>query len=125
MKQRYYDKFFSNTQTQPLDKMNDFFDAIKTVTRTFTKLKKEIEKRYRSYYGNPDQETVEMVQEFNKMITELWEEGDLTPAFNDYDPKLLKKIGKKIVESFREKYGLMTKGMMTKAAKEYIKSLER
>lgn len=125
MKQRYYDKFFSNTPTQPLDKMNDFFDAIKTVTRTFTKLKKEIEKRYRSYYGNPDQETVEMVQEFNKMITELWEEGDLTPAFNDYDPKLLKKIGKKIVESFREKYGLMTKGMMTKAAKEYIKSLER
>lgn len=124
MKQRYYDKFFPNTPTKSLDHMHDFFEAIKTVTRSVTKLKKEVEKRYRSYYGRPDEETTEMVQEFNKMIVGLWEGGELEPAFKDYNSKLLKKLGKKIVEDFREKWGLMTKGMMTKAAKEYIKSLQ-
>ena len=117
LRERFYDKFFPNTDAPPLHKLNDFFEAIKTVTRTVTKLRKEVEKRYRSYGRDVNQETIEMVQAFNNIADNLWEGGEMTQAFENYDSKLLKKIGKKIIEDYREKWGFMTKGMLAKAYK--------
>jgi hypothetical protein len=117
MKERYYNKFFPNTDVPSLEQMQEFYEAIKNVTRTVTKLRKEVEKRYRSYGRDVNQETIEMVQAFNDIANNLWEGGEMTPAFENYDSKLLKKIGKKIIEDYREKWGFMTKGMLTKAYK--------
>ena len=123
MKERFYDKYFPNTEAPSLDELNDFFEAIKTVTRTVTKLKKEVEKRYRSYGRDVDQGIIEMVQEFNKLSTNLWEGGEISQAFENYNTKLLKKIGKKIIEDYREKWGFVTKGMLSKQAKEWRKEI--
>ena len=94
MKQRFYDKYFPETESYPLEQMDEFFEAIKTVTRTFTKLKNEVEKTYRSYGRNAPEDVTEMVREFNNIITNLWSNDDLAPAFKDYNSKLLKKLGK-------------------------------
>lgn len=124
MKQRYYDNYFDNTEAQPLEKMDDFFEGIKTVTRSFTKLKKEILKQVNVFYKRTEEEK-KMIMEFNDISEKLWDDSILKDAFQNYDTKLLKKLGKQIVEEFREKWGLMTKGMMTKAAKAYTKQLEK
>lgn len=128
MKERYYDKFFPNTDVPSLEHMQEFHEAIKNVTRGFTKLKKEIidstvkRGRARGYFSDEDRETV---NEFNDLYTNLWKNDTLKSAFDSYNPKILKKLGKQMIETFREKHGYMTKGMMTKAAKAYTKQLEK
>ncbi|MBO5826948.1 MAG: hypothetical protein J6R59_00520 [Paludibacteraceae bacterium] len=59
------------------------------------------------------------------MYTNLWENDTLKSAFENFNPKLLKKLGKQMIETYREKHGFMTKGMMTKAAKAYTKQIEK
>lgn len=125
MKQRFYDKYFPNTPTQPLKKMQDFFESMKNVNKGFEKLKREVEKRYRSYGRDVNSEIIQMIQEFNSTYLNLWESNELSPSFENYNPKLLKKLGKQMIETFREKHGFMTKGMMTKAAKAYTKQIEK
>lgn len=126
MKQRFYDKYFPNTESPSLEQMNDFFEAIKTVTRTFTKLRKEVVQRYRSYYSTSrPQEVEDMTQEFVDLHLNLWNNDELAPAFENYNPKLLKKICKKMIENFREQYNLFTKGMLTKQAKAYTRELNK
>ena len=128
MKERYYDKFFPNTDVPSLEQMQEFHEAIKNVTRSFTKLKKEVTDdvtkrgRARGYFSDEDRETV---NEFNNLYSNLWKNDTLKSAFDSYNPKILKKLGKQMTETFREKHGYMTKGMMTKAAKAYTKQLEK
>lgn len=128
MKERYYDKFFPNTDVPSLEQMQEFYEAIKNVTRGFTKLKKEVTDssvkrgRARGYFSEEDRETV---NEFNDLYTNLWENDTLKSAFDTFNPKLLKKLGKQMIETYREKHGFMTKGMMTKAAKAYTKQIEK
>ena len=128
MKERYYDKFFPNTDVPSLEQMQEFYEVIKNITRGFTKLKKEIidttvkRGRARGYFSDEDRE---MVNEFNDLYNNLWVNDTLKSAFDSYNPKILKKLGKQMIESFREKHGYMTKGMMTKAAKAYTKQLEK
>lgn len=66
-----------------------------------------------------------MVQEFNNTYLNLWESNELSPSFENYNSKLLKTLGKQMIETYREKWGFMTKGMRTKAARAYIKQLEK
>ena len=128
MKERYYDKLFPDTDVPSLEQMQEFYEAIKNVTRGFTKLKKEVTDsavkrgRARGYFSDEDRETV---NEFNDLYTNLWENDTLKPAFDSFNPKLLKKLGKQMIETYREKHGFMTKGMMTKAAKAYTKQIEK
>jgi hypothetical protein len=128
MKERYYDKFFPNTDVPSLEQMQEFYEAIKNVTRGFTKLKKEVTDsavkrgRARGYFSEEDRETV---NEFNELYVNLWENDTLKSAFETFNPKLLKKLGKQMIETYREKHGFMTKGMMTKAAKAYTKQIEK
>jgi hypothetical protein len=127
MKERFYDKLFPNTPTQSLDKLNEFLEGMKSVARAFTKLDNEVGKSVRSYARSSSPERGEkMRDEYNDMYRSLWKnESPLKQAFENYDVKLLKKIAKQIIEGYREQHGLMTKGMMSKAAKAYSKQLEK
>jgi hypothetical protein len=118
MKERFYDKLFPNTPTQSLDKLNDFLEGMKSVARAFTKLDNEVGKSVRSYARSSSPEKGEkMRDEYNDMYRNLWKnESPLKQAFENYDVKLLKKIAKQIIEGYREQHGLMTKGMLKKAA---------
>jgi hypothetical protein len=128
MKERYYDKFFPNTDVPSLEQMQEFYEVIKNITRGITKLKKEITDtvvkrgKARGYFSDEDRE---IVNEFNDLYNNLWKNDTLKSAFDSYNPKILKKLGKQMIESFREKHGYMTKGMMSKAAKAYTKQLEK
>ena len=55
----------------------------------------------------------------------LWKNDTLKSAFDNFNPKLLKKLGKQMIETYREKHGFMTKGMLTKQAKAYTRELEK
>lgn len=128
MKQRYYDKYFPNTDVPSLEQMKEFHEAIKNVTRGFTKLKSEVIKSYKksiTLYGHVSDEDRQMVDEFNEMYGDLWIIDTLSSAFQSYNYKLLKKLGKQMIEKFREKYNLLTKGMLTKQAKAYTRELEK
>ena len=127
MKERFYDKLFPNTPTQSLDKLNDFLEAMKSVVRGFTKLENEVLKIYRSYDRSSSTDRVEKMRtDYRDMYRNLWKnESPLKQAFENYDIKLLKKAAKQMIEEYREQHGLMTKGMMTKAAKAYSKQLEK
>jgi hypothetical protein len=118
MKARFYDKLFPNTPTQSLDKLNEFLEGMKSVARAFTKLDNEVGKSVRSYARSSSPEKGEkMRDEYNDMYRNLWKnESPLKQAFENYDVKLLKKIAKQIIEGYREQHGLMTKGMLKKAA---------
>ena len=123
MKERFYDKLFPNTPTQSLDKLNDFLEAMKSVARAFTKLENEALKVYRSYSGRERPDNVEkMMSDYRVMYRNLWKsESPLKQAFEKYDVKLLKNAAKQIIEEYREQYGLMTKSMLRKAAKNFGK----
>lgn len=128
MKQRYYDKYFSNTDVPSLEQMQEFYESIKNVTRGFTKLKSEVIKSYKKsviLYGRASDEDKQMVDEFNELYSNLWIKDTLASAFQSYNYKLLKKLGKQMIEKFREKYNLLTKGMLTKQAKAYTRELEK
>ena len=127
MKERFYDKLFPNTPTQSLDKLNDFLEGMKSVVRGFTKLENEVLKIYRSYSGSSYPDSVEkMRKDYREMYSNLWKnESPLKQAFENYDVKLLKNASKQMIEEYREQYGLMTKGMLTKRAKAYAKEVEK
>lgn len=128
MKQRYYDKYFPNTNPPSLENMKEFYEAIKNVTRGFTKLKSEVIKSYKksiTLYGRASDEDKQMVDDFNELYGNLWIKDTLASAFQSYNYKLLKKLGKQMIEKFREQYNLLTKGMLTKQAKAYTRDLEK
>ena len=118
MKERFYDKLFPNTPTQSLDLLNDFLEGMKSVVRAFTKLENEVLKIYRSYARSSSADSVEkMRDEYNDMYRNLWKnDSPLKQAFENYDVKLLKNAAKQMIENYREQHGLMTKGMLKKAA---------
>lgn len=128
MKERYYDRYFPNTDVPSLEQMQEFYEAIKNVTRGFTKLKSEVIKSYKksiTLYGRASDEDKQMVDDFNELYGNLWIKDTLASAFQSYNYKLLKKLGKQMIEKFREQYNLLTKGMLTKQAKAYTRELEK
>ena len=104
MKQRFYDKLFPNTPTKSLDTLNGFLDAMKSVTRQITKIHKEIsiDCRQAVLYNYPNMKQLQnKLNACTKLIENLWKENSpLAPAFENYNPKLLKKLGKEMVEQF-------------------------
>lgn len=118
MKERFYDKLFPNTPTQSLDKLNEFLEGMKSVARAFTKLENEVLKVYRTYARSSSSDNVKkMRDEYNDMYRNLWKnESPLKQSFENYDVKLLKKAAKQMIENYREQHGLMTIGMLKKAA---------
>lgn len=124
-KERYYDKLFSDIDVPSLEQMNNFLEEIKTVYRQIIRLKNEIEKQLKSKYEWSDEDR-EMVREFNSMSNgNLWDEDKFDNIFIDYDPKMLKKVGKQFIEKFRENNGFMTKGMMSRASKARSKNMSK
>lgn len=128
MKQRYYDKYFPNTNVSSLEQMKEFYEAIKNVTRGFTKLKSEVIKSYKksiTLYGHITDDDRQMIDEFNELYGDLWVNDTLASVFQTYNYKQLKKLGKQMIENFREQYNLFTKGMLTKQTKAYTRELNK
>lgn len=119
MKERFYDKLFPNTPTQPLDKLNDFLEGMKSVVRGFTKLENEVLKVYRSYAIRSTPESVEKMRtDYREMYRILWKnESPLKQAFENYDVKLLKNAAKQMIEEYRRQWGFETKAMLKKSTK--------
>jgi hypothetical protein len=91
---------------------------MKSVARAFTKLENEVLKVYRTYARSSSSDNVKkMRDEYNDMYRNLWKnESPLKQSFENYDVKLLKKTAKQMIENYREQHGLMTIGMLKKAA---------
>ena len=124
-KERYYDVLFKGIDVPSLDQMNNFFEEIKTIYRSIIRLKNEIEKRLKAKYEWSDEDRA-MVREFNGISNGgFWDEDDFDNIFIDYNPKKLKQLGKQFIENFRENYGFMTKGMMTRASKARTKKMSK
>lgn len=66
-----------------------------------------------------------MIDEFNELYGDLWVNDTLASVFQTYNYKQLKKLGKQMIENFREQYNLFTKGMLTKQAKAYTRELNK
>ena len=123
MKQRYYDKLFVGVDVPSLAQMNNFLEELKTIYRSLMRLKKEVEKSLKAKYEFSDEDR-QMVAEFNEMITgKMWDNDDFLNVFIDFNPKSLKKIAKQKIESFRDTHNFLTKGMITKQAKQLVKNL--
>ncbi|MBO5826946.1 MAG: hypothetical protein J6R59_00510 [Paludibacteraceae bacterium] len=124
MKERFYDKLFPNTPTQPLDKLNDFLEGMKSVARALTKLDNEISKHVTMCWRSSSWKRVEMIENaektkaaYKEFRNKIWEnDSPMKQAFKDYDVKILKNAAKQMIEEFREQHGLMTKAMLKKAA---------
>lgn len=118
MKQRYYDKYFPNTDVPSLDSMNAAYEAIQTIYRTLTRLQNDIKKHYKydRLYDNGDR-YYEALQEFHKLEDNILDTPPLSDAIEQGNAKLIKKASKQIIENFREEQGYLTKSMMMKQYK--------
>ena len=125
MKERFYDKLFPNTPTQPLDKLNDFLEGMKSVARALSKLDNEISKHVTMCWRSSSWKRVEMIQNAEKtkaaykdFHNKIWEnDSPMIQAFEDYDVKILKNAAKQMIEKFRSQWGFETKAMLKKSTK--------
>lgn len=116
-KQRYYNILFPNSNPPSIDQMRQFYDAITTVYRTFTRLENDHKKSSRIGWSYSDN-YYEEVRDLQHWKDFVWDEEQFKNCFETYNPKLLKKIAKQAIEDKRSQLGLITKGMMTKAAQK-------
>lgn len=118
MKQRYYDKYFPNTDVPSLESMNAAYEAIQTIYRTLTRLQNDIKKHYKyiRLYDNGDGYH-EAMRAYYKFENDILDTPPLSDAIEQGNAKLIKKATKEIIEKFREEHGYLTKGMITKQYK--------
>ena len=64
-----------------------------------------------------------MIREINAMNEKsFWGKPIFDEAFKSFNPKLLKKIGKQEIEDFRISHNFMTKSLLKKQQKEWMKN---
>ena len=125
MKERFYDKLFPNSPTQSLDKLNEFLEGMKSVSRAFTKLDNEISKHVTMCWRSSSWKRVEMIENaektkkaYKEFYNKVWENNSpMKQAFEDYDVKILKNVAKQMIEEFRSQWGFETKAMLKKSSK--------
>ena len=103
MKERYYDKFFPNTETHDLESLKIFYADIIYVGHQLTMLYRSVKDIYEK--GN-HKNAVKMVQDFNNFYSEFWNNPKFSDAFKNYDSVLLVEIGEKIIADFVEKWNI-------------------
>ena len=107
MKERYYDKFFSNTEAYDLDIMKKFFADIIYVGYQLFLLYRSVEDIFENYKENGgDKNVIKMVQDFNNFYSEFWNNTKFSDAFKNYDSFLLVEVGEKIIANFEEKWNI-------------------
>lgn len=118
MKQRYYDKYFPNTDVPSLESLNAAYEAIQTIYRTLTRLENDIKKHYKydRLYDNGN-EYRKAMQEYYNFENKLFDTPPLSEAIEQGNAKLIKKASKQLIEKFREEHGYLTKSMITKQYK--------
>ena len=103
MKERYYDKFFPNTETHDLESLKRFYGDIIYVGHQLTMLYRTVKDIYEK--GN-HKNAVKMVQDFNNFYSEFWNNPKISEAFKNYDNLLLIENGEKIIAEFEEKWNI-------------------
>ena len=101
MKERYYDKLFTSQNPPSLDTMNDFFEEIKTVYRSLTRVSNALKKKYDNRYSYSEVYS-QKSREFDKFEDEMWDDERMKPVFQSFDPKSLKKTSKIIIDEFKK-----------------------
>ncbi len=122
--ERYFQKLFPNYNPHDLNQLLDFYEELKTIYRGITKLTNEVKTYIQKLpRGNDYSFLNDMITEINSMNEKkFWGNPVFNEAFKSFNPKLLKKIGKKEIEDFRISHNFMTKSLFKKQQKEWMKN---
>ena len=122
MKERYYDKLFTSQNPPSLDLMNDFFEEIKTVYRSLTRVSNALKKKYDNPYRYSETYHKKS-NEFNKFEDEMWDDERMKQVFQTFDPKALKKTSKVIIDEFKKTHEIDKDSMPPSRPKRYNYSM--
>lgn len=118
MKERYYDKLFTSQNPPSLDIMNDFFEEIKTVYRSLTRVSNALKKKYDSKYDYSEVYG-QKSRIFDKFEDEMWDDERMKGVFQTFDPKALKKTSKVIIDEFKKTHEIDKDNMTPSRPKRY------
>lgn len=122
MKERYYDKLFTSQNPPSLDVMNQFFEEIKTVYRSLTRVSNALKKKYDNPYRYSETYHKKS-NEFNKFEDEMWDDERMKSVFQSFDPKALKKTSKVIIDEFKKTNEIDKDNMPPSRPKRYNYSM--
>lgn len=118
MKERYYDKLFPSQNPPSLDIMNDFFEEIKTVYRSLTRVSNALKKKYDSKYDYSEVYG-QKSRIFDKFEDEMWDDERMKGVFQTFDSKALKKTSKVIIDEFKKTHEIDKDNMTPSRPKRY------
>ena len=122
MKERYYDKLFTSQNPPSLDIMNEFFEEIKTVYRSLTRVSNALKKKYDNKYRYSEIYHKKS-REFNNFEDEMWDDERMKQVFQTFDPKALKKTSKVIIDEFKKTHEIDKDSMPPSRPKRYNYSM--
>jgi hypothetical protein len=102
--------------------MNDFFEEIKTVYRSLTRVSNALKKKYDSKYRYSEV-YAQKSRVFDKFEDEMWDDERMKQVFQTFDPKALKKISKIIIDEFKKEHEIDKDSMPPSRPKRYNYSM--